>query len=141
MMIGRVGAVALGGSALGLALLLRAWSDGALEQHSGTALYASAVYAAVLFVRPAIRPVPAATIAVGFCWAVEFFQLTGVPAALSAHSLLARLALGVRFDPVDVAWYPVGVVVPAVLRAALSVRGSRTSRDRPNRTAPRSARR
>lgn len=48
--------------------------------------------------------------AVGFCWLVEFLQLTGVPAALSAHSVLARLALGVTFDPMDLLWYPVGVV-------------------------------
>ncbi|MFB9360102.1 DUF2809 domain-containing protein [Actinoplanes nipponensis] len=94
---------------LGVAFGIRAWADGPLEQYSGTALYASLSYAGVFVVWPAAPPVRAGLVAVGFCWAVEFFQLTGVPAALSASSRLARLALGAQFDWVDVAWYPVGV--------------------------------
>lgn len=83
---------------------------GPLEQASGTALYASMTYAGVLFLWPRLSPVAAGAVAWGFCWAMECFQLTGVPAALSAHSLLARLVLGVRFDPADLLWYPVGVI-------------------------------
>ncbi|MFC6570129.1 DUF2809 domain-containing protein [Actinoplanes utahensis] len=45
-----------------------------------------------------------------WCWGAELFQLTGVPAALSEHSALVRLALGTSFDPVDLLWYPAGVV-------------------------------
>ncbi|MEU4781568.1 DUF2809 domain-containing protein [Micromonospora sp. NPDC023633] len=93
-----------------VALVVRAAADGGLEQHSGTALYASMVWAGVLFLRPRLSPPTAGAIAIAFCWAVEVSQLTGVPAALSARSLLARLALGVQFDPVDLAWYPVGVL-------------------------------
>jgi hypothetical protein len=40
--------------------------------------------------------------------------LTGVPARLPAHSLVARLALGAQFGRLGVAWYPVGVL-PLVL--------------------------
>ncbi|PWU46669.1 DUF2809 domain-containing protein [Micromonospora globispora] len=94
---------------LAVALTIRALSGGGLEQYSGTALYASMVYVGVLFLWPRLAPLPAGGVAVGFCWLVEIAQLTGVPAALSARSLLARLVLGVQFDPTDLAWYPVGV--------------------------------
>ena len=100
---------------LALAFGIRAVADGPLEQHSGTALYASLVYAIVVFLRPGLRPAIAAVVAVGFCWAVEAAQLTGVPAALSARSIVARLVLGVAFDPVDLFWYPVGALVFMVL--------------------------
>ncbi|GAB2942056.1 hypothetical protein GCM10027280_33310 [Micromonospora polyrhachis] len=90
-------------------------SDGLLAQYSGTALYASMVYAGVLFLRPRMSPLPAGVIAVGFCWLVEFSQLTGIPAALSERSLLARLVLGVQFDLTDIVWYPVGIVPLVVL--------------------------
>ncbi|MER7332915.1 MULTISPECIES: DUF2809 domain-containing protein [unclassified Micromonospora] len=95
---------------LAVALVIRATAGGGIEQHSGTALYASMVWAGVLFLRPRTAPLSAGAVAIAFCWAVEVSQLTGIPAALSARSLLARLVLGVQFDPVDLAWYPVGVL-------------------------------
>ncbi|WP_211192524.1 DUF2809 domain-containing protein [Actinoplanes sp. TBRC 11911] len=88
-------------------------SSGALSQYSGTALYAAMVYAGVFVLRPRTSPLVGAAAALVFCWGVECFQLTGIPAALSARSMLARLALGVSFDPQDLLWYAVGVV-PAV---------------------------
>lgn len=98
-------------------------SSGSLAQRSGTLLYASMTYTAVVFLWPRMSPLPAGGIAIGFCWAVELFQLTGIPAALSARSLLARLALGVQFDWIDLAWYPVGVVpLVALHRLALAAR-------------------
>ncbi|PWU51222.1 DUF2809 domain-containing protein [Micromonospora sp. S4605] len=100
---------------LGLALLIRVVDDGALRQYSGTALYASMVWAGVLFLWPRMAPLSAGVAATGFCWLVECAQLTGVPAELAARSLAARLALGVQFDPVDLAWYPAGVVPLMVL--------------------------
>jgi hypothetical protein len=102
---------------LATGLAIRALSDGALAQHCGTVLYASMVYCGVLFVRPAMTPGKAAGIALGFCWAVEVFQLTGMPAVLSEGSLLARLVLGAHFDWVDMAFYPAGVLAPAVAHA------------------------
>lgn len=96
--------------ALAVAFTIRALAGGDLEQFSGTALYGSAVYAAVVFGWPRLHPVKAGAVAVGFCWLVEVAQLTGVPAALSQRSIVARLVLGMQFDPVDLAWYPVGIV-------------------------------
>ena len=109
--------------AAGLAIRFAGKGDGeALAQRSGTALYASLVYAGVVFLWPRRSPLVSGGIALGFCWLVELFQLTGVPAELSARSVLARLALGARFDPSDLAWYPVGVVPLVALHWLLSVR-------------------
>ncbi|NES30157.1 DUF2809 domain-containing protein [Micromonospora terminaliae] len=111
---------------LGLALLIRVVDDGALRQYSGTALYASMAWAGVLFVRPRMAPVPAGAVATVFCWLVECAQLTGVPAELSARSLAARLALGVQFDPVDLAWYPAGVAPLVLLHHLVRARAPAT---------------
>ncbi|MFV2020449.1 DUF2809 domain-containing protein [Micromonospora sp. LOL_023] len=94
-------------------------SSGALQQYSGTALYASMVYAGVFVLLPAVRPVVAGVAAVSFCWLVELLQLTGVPAELSERSLAARLVLGVHFDATDLAWYVVGVLPLVVLQVGV----------------------
>ncbi|MEV0131591.1 DUF2809 domain-containing protein [Dactylosporangium sp. NPDC050688] len=100
--------------ALAVAFAVRAVDDGALRQYSGTALYASMIYAGVYVLRPRTTPLAAGAAAIAWCWAVELAQLTGIPAELSSRSILARYALGVTFDAADLAWYPVGVV-PLVL--------------------------
>ncbi|MFU8854184.1 DUF2809 domain-containing protein [Micromonospora sp. SL1-18] len=121
-MVARLILLVAAGLFLAVALAIRVLADGRLEQYSGTALYASMVYVGVLFLCPRLSPLPAGTAAILFCWAVECFQLTGVPAALSARSLLARLVLGVQFDPVDLLWYPVGVVPLVALHHLLRTR-------------------
>ena len=95
---------------LGAGLAMRTATDGVVQNASGTVLYASMVYVAIVFLAPRVNPWLAGGIAVGFCWLVEISQLTGVPAYLSARSLIARLALGVEFDAQDLLWYPVGVL-------------------------------
>jgi hypothetical protein len=111
-----LGAALVVGS-LGLAFAIRlvtgtmVETTGLLEQVSGTALYASACYGGVLVLWPRGRPLPVALISIAFCWAVEFFQLTGVPAALSGRSVVARLVLGRVFDSADLVWYVVGVLL------------------------------
>ncbi|WP_432840691.1 DUF2809 domain-containing protein [Dactylosporangium sp. CA-092794] len=112
----RASAVVVAGVSLGVAFGIRAVfggrldNTGALQQDSGTALYASAVYAAVVFLRPRIPPLVAGAWALGFCWAVEALQLTSVPRTLSEYSIVLRLMLGRAFDWTDVWWYPVGIV-------------------------------
>ncbi|MEV6924425.1 DUF2809 domain-containing protein [Dactylosporangium sp. NPDC051485] len=129
----RIAAVLTAAAATALALGLRAvlsgdvTSTGALEQNSGTALYASAVYAAVVFLRPAAHPLTAGAWALAWCWAVELAQLTPVPRTLSAQSILLRLVFGNAFDWTDVWWYPVGIV-PLVL-AHHALRRARTEPD------------
>ena len=104
---------------LAVALVVRRFTGdghgrGLAAQASGTALYASMVYCGVLLVRPRTAAVPAGLVSIAFCWAVEVSQLTGIPAALSARSIVARLVLGIAFDWADMWWYPVGVI-PLVL--------------------------
>ncbi|MEV6306347.1 DUF2809 domain-containing protein [Actinoplanes sp. NPDC051861] len=117
------------GLALGIRLLVSDGGildgSGALAQNSGTALYASMIYAGVFVLVPTVRPAVAGAAAICFCWTIELLQLTGVPATLSSHSLLARLALGVTFDPEDLLWYVVGVLPLAALHARKSVAGAR----------------
>jgi hypothetical protein len=108
-----------------VALVVRATAGGGLAQHCGTALYASVVWAGVLFLRPRLSPPTAGAIAIAFCWAVEVSQLTGIPAALSARSPLARLVLGAQFDPVDLAWYPVGVLPLVAVHRIVAIRARR----------------
>lgn len=97
--------------ALGLAC--RAFTGGAFAQNAGTALYAAMVYAGLFVLAPRWRPATAAIVAAGFCWVVEFAQLSGVPAALSQRSVVARLVLGSAFDARDLLWYVAGVAAIA----------------------------
>ncbi|MEV3927282.1 DUF2809 domain-containing protein [Actinomadura coerulea] len=94
----------------GAAYAIRAVGDGLVDQFSGAALSAAIVYTIVLFVRPRISPLPAGTIAVAYCWFIEFTHLTPLPSEISQRSWFARQLLGAQFDLVDVAWYPVGVI-------------------------------
>ena len=106
--------------ALGLGVrFLAGDGSGAFAQSAGTALYASMIYAGVFVLRPSTTPLVAGAAAVLFCWAIEFAQLTGIPAALSERSVPARLVLGAHFDPADLLWY-VGGVAPLVLVHAVA---------------------
>ncbi|WGP11955.1 DUF2809 domain-containing protein [Streptomyces sp. SH5] len=118
-----VAAVAAAGTvAAGLAV--RAVADGAFAKYAGSALYTVLLCALVALCAPRARPVVVALTALGLSWAVEFAQLTGVPAELSAHSAAARLVLGSTFNAPDLFWYAVGAAGAwAVLRAAARARG------------------
>jgi hypothetical protein len=108
-------AAAAGFLALALAIRAVAPLGSWVEQSSGTALYASMTWAGVRFLAPRLTPLAAGAIALAWCWGAELFQLTGIPARLSAESLAARLVLGVAFDPIDLIWYPIGIVPLVVL--------------------------
>ncbi|RBQ15257.1 DUF2809 domain-containing protein [Spongiactinospora rosea] len=87
---------------------VRAVAEGDFAKYAGDALYTLLIYALVVVAAPRVRPPVAALVAAGVSWLVEFAQLTGVPAALSRESALARLALGSTFNPPDLFWYAVG---------------------------------
>lgn len=84
---------------------------GVVAKYAGNALYTVLILALVVCVAPRVRPPVAAGIALGVSCAVEFFQLTGVPAGLAAHSTLARLVLGTSFNAPDLFWYAIGAAV------------------------------
>jgi hypothetical protein len=98
---------------------VRQVTGGAFAKYAGDALYASAVYWCVVLIRPVLRVRVAAIVAVLICWAIELFQLTPVPAELSANSTLARLVLGSTFGGWDMVAYPVGVIVAVAVHALL----------------------
>ncbi|ESU48791.1 hypothetical protein P376_3240 [Streptomyces sp. HCCB10043] len=113
---------AIGIVAAGLAV--RAGADGAFAKYAGSTLYTVLLCTLVAFCAPRARPLVVAATALGLSWAVEFAQLTGVPAELSAHSTAARLVLGSTFNAPDLFWYAVGAAGAwAVLRAAARARG------------------
>ncbi|GAA3300344.1 hypothetical protein GCM10020218_091930 [Dactylosporangium vinaceum] len=126
----RVAAVVTGVVALAIAFGVRAvfggalYSNGALQQNTGTALYASAVYAAVVFVAPRCPPVVAGLVAAAWCWGVEALQLTGVPHELSRYNIMLRLIFGDAFDWLDVLWYPAGILPLVLLEVLVRPRGT-----------------
>ncbi|NDZ62321.1 DUF2809 domain-containing protein [Streptomyces anulatus] len=89
-------------------LAVRSGADGAFAKYAGSALYTVLLCALVAFCAPRARPVAVAVTALGLSWAVEFAQLTGVPAQWSAHSAAARLVFGSTFNAPDLFWYTVG---------------------------------
>jgi hypothetical protein len=97
---------------LALGLAVRAFTGGDFAKYAGVALYATLIYALAAFW---LRSLPAALVATGFSWAVEFFQLTGIPADLSARSGLAHLVLGSTFNAPDLFWYVVGAALGVVI--------------------------
>lgn len=112
-MLRRVPALVAAILMLAAGLGVRAVTTGAFAKYAGVALYAALVYTLVVVLVPRWRPLWTAAVAVAFCWLVEFAQLTGVPADLSARSGLARLVLGSTFHPPDLFWYVVGVAATA----------------------------
>ncbi|MER5988106.1 DUF2809 domain-containing protein [Streptomyces sp. NPDC001787] len=87
---------------------IRSVAGGDVAKYAGDALYTVLIHALVVLVAPRVRPGVAAGAALAFSWAVEFAQLTGVPAELSARSAAARLVLGSTFNAPDLFWYAVG---------------------------------
>ncbi|MHC3000605.1 ribosomal maturation YjgA family protein [Microbacterium sp. HJ5] len=79
--------------------------DTAATDIVGDALYAGAVYLAVVIVGPRLQPLTVGGIAALWCVAIELFQLTGIPLALGAVFPPATLALGTVFDGRDVLVY------------------------------------
>ncbi|MFJ4037994.1 DUF2809 domain-containing protein [Microbacterium sp. NPDC090007] len=104
---------------------------------AGDALYAVAVYGALVILLPRTRPAAVATIAAGWSVAVELFQATGVPARLASDVPPVALVLGTGFDPRDLLVYPAAAVVTAVIDEAIrrrlasspARRGGRRRRD------------
>ena len=115
---------------LAAGLAVRAFTDGAFAKYAGVALYAALIYTLVVGVVPRIRPLVAAGIALAFCWAVEFAQLSSVPAALSERSTLARLVLGSTFNKPDLIWYAIGIAVVGAAHIAAAHIGVRKIRPR-----------
>ncbi|MFJ5219380.1 DUF2809 domain-containing protein [Streptomyces sp. NPDC088354] len=119
--------VAAGAAVLtvGAGLGLRAVAAGSAAKYGGDALYTLLLVALAVLVAPRIRPLVAAGSALALSWAVEFLQLSHVPAELAARSTAARLVLGSTFNAPDLFWYAVGAAVGGLVHGAV---GSALSR-------------
>ncbi|MGW0699680.1 ribosomal maturation YjgA family protein [Streptomyces sp. NPDC002867] len=127
---GRIRLVAVAAAALTVAagLGVRAFAHGGVAKYAGDALYTVLILTLVLFVAPLSRPVLAAGAALVFSCAVEGLQLTGVPAELSRHSVVARLVLGSTFNAPDLVWYAVGAALGWCVHSSLLRRSGRPGR-------------
>ncbi|CAM5280347.1 hypothetical protein STENM223S_11411 [Streptomyces tendae] len=91
-------------------LALRAVAAGEVAKYGGDALYTLLLSALVRVAAPRTAPAKAAAVALAVSWAVEFLQLTDLPAHLARQSTAARLVLGSTFNAPDLFWYAVGAV-------------------------------
>ncbi|MEU0783033.1 DUF2809 domain-containing protein [Streptomyces sp. NPDC006173] len=99
---------------------IRSQTGGAFAKCAGDALYTVLVCAVVVLVAPRLRAAVAAGAALGFSWAVELWQIAGIPTAL--HPLF-----GSTFNTPDLFWYVVG----AFLGWCLILGGRRDGHVRP----------
>ncbi|NWF29456.1 DUF2809 domain-containing protein [Streptomyces sp. PKU-EA00015] len=127
---GSIRLVAVAAAALTIAagLGVRALAHGSVAKYAGDALYTVLILTLILVVAPRSRPVLAAGAAVAFSCAVEVLQLTGVPAELSRHSVVARLVLGSTFNAPDLLWYAVGAALGWCVHSSLLHRPGRSGR-------------
>ncbi|MFF7674012.1 DUF2809 domain-containing protein [Actinacidiphila glaucinigra] len=104
---------------VGAGLALRVVAEGNVAKYGGDALYTVLVLALVVLLAPRVTPLAAAVSALLFSCAVEFLQLSDIPAELSRRSGIARLVLGSTFNAPDLLWYAVGAAVGGLLHAAM----------------------
>ncbi len=108
---------------VGMGLGLRAVTAGSVAKYGGDALYTVLILALVVLAAPRLTPLRAATSALAISWAVEFLQLSGIPAELSERSVIARLVLGSTFNAPDLFWYGVGAGAGRLVLTAVRRRG------------------
>ena len=109
--------------------------SGPVSDVAGDALYTVAMYLGVMMLAPRARPWLLATLAICWSLAVEFLQLTDVPARAAEAFAPASLVLGAGFDPRDLLVYAlVGLLACAVDLAATRLRSRRAARSRRART-------
>lgn len=88
--------------------------DSAATDIVGDALYAAAVYFAIVVVLPRWRSAAVGAAAAAWCVAVELFQLTGLPERWAGEFPPVVLVLGTVFDARDLVVYVVTIAVVTV---------------------------
>ncbi|WP_371674994.1 DUF2809 domain-containing protein [Streptomyces sp. NBC_01276] len=122
---------------VGAGLGLRAVAAGSVAKYGGDALYTVLVLSLVVLVAPRLTPLRAAGTALAISWAVEFLQLSPLPAELAQRSAVARLILGSTFNAPDLFWYAAGAAAGCLVHAAWGPRRPRSA----GRFAPAGSRR
>lgn len=96
----------------------------------GDVLYAVATYVLVVLVAARVRPLVAGAVALGWCWAVEALQATGVAAAVNDAVPPAAWLLGSTFAVRDLVCYLVGVALACAVDAGVGARSATARRPR-----------
>jgi hypothetical protein len=104
-------------------LAVRSVLDGFWAKYLGVGLWAVCVYALVVAAAPRLKPGRAALVALAISWAVEFFQLTPIPAKLASVHPWFRLVFGEVFGWGDLPAYAAGVLIAALVHRATRSRG------------------
>ncbi|MEU1618837.1 DUF2809 domain-containing protein [Streptomyces sp. NPDC005722] len=117
----RLAAAAASVVTVGAGLALRAVADGNVAKYGGDALYTVLVLALVVLLAPRVTPLTAAVSALAFSCAVEFLQLSDIPAELSRRSGIARLVLGSTFNAPDLLGYAAGAAAGWLIHTALRI--------------------
>jgi len=111
-LVGVAGAIALGGASRLVPVGNAIW-----DKSMGDVAYAVMVGFIVLFLRPRTKMIATAGITIAICFAIETFQLTGIPARAPR---LLRIALGTTFAWHDMACYVVGALLVALFQARIT---------------------
>src|SRR5262249_20119509 len=90
------------------------------DKTTGDVLYAVAAYFAIALVAPRAPVVVVAGTAFAACFALECFQMTGIPVELARAHPWVHWLLGADFAWHDIASYAAGVVLAAVLTNAIA---------------------
>jgi hypothetical protein len=118
-LVGVAATILVGGASRVFPIGLALW-----DKSTGDVAYAVMVGFMVLFVRPTMKPIATGAAATAICFAIETFQLTGIPARAPR---LLRIALGSTFAWHDMACYVVGALLVALVQAVQAERGARAS--------------
>lgn len=100
-------------------LAVHVGASSAASDIAGDALYAAMAYLLVVLLAPRWPVWLAAVVAAAWCVAVEFLQLTGLPAVWGAVFPPVRLVLGTGFDARDILVYVVAAGVCAAVDAVI----------------------
>ncbi|MFD0560688.1 DUF2809 domain-containing protein [Kitasatospora saccharophila] len=133
----RAGWLAAAGAVLLLGLALPALVPDGAAALLGGALYTALLHTVLMAAAPRLGPWTAAGTALAASWAVELFQVTGLPADLGEHSRLGRLVLGTTFDPSDLLGYALGAAAVLAAHHALRRRACGRTRERDRHPAGR----
>ena len=120
----RLRAIVAAVACLSLGLALQLLERSVAIDLLGSVLYVLLVGLLVLVVRPSLRAVTVAAIALAFATLVEFLQLTAIHATIVDAVPSARLVLGSVFDPMDLVAYLVGAMLLVPIVAAIRRTGN-----------------
>ncbi|SEB58921.1 Protein of unknown function [Paramicrobacterium humi] len=99
---------------------MHALGSGPVADVVGDVLYAALIYLLVAALLPRAPQIVPAAVAIVWCVAIEFFQLTGLPEQWGLAFRPAMLVFGTVFSPVDIACYVAGIVGVALCDAAVA---------------------